>query len=116
MKIVLVAGHAALCTLADCLCAGGKMSFLRHQRWFGRCAISGPRGGRCHLPETGGSGGSMGRCGRPTCRPRESTPRTAIGAGPWVNAKGVEIAKDVASLHSDANAISKDTALRRLVR
>lgn len=36
--------------------------------------------------------------------------RDRIGKGPWQNAKGVEIAKDVADLHS-ANKISKETAL-----
>ena len=34
-----------------------------------------------------------------------------IGAGPWYNAKGAKIADDVASLHGDANNISKQTAL-----
>lgn len=37
--------------------------------------------------------------------------RDRIGAGPWHNQKGEQIADDVASLHSDANAISKQTAL-----
>ena len=32
-------------------------------------------------------------------------------AGPWVNAKGEKIADDVASLHSDANNLTKQTAL-----
>jgi hypothetical protein len=34
-----------------------------------------------------------------------------IGSGPWMNVKGVVIAKSVADLHSDANNIKKDTAL-----
>ncbi|MEQ1950629.1 hypothetical protein [Mesorhizobium sp. CN2-181] len=34
-----------------------------------------------------------------------------IGAGPWFNAKGDKIADDVASLHSDKNNITKQTAL-----
>ena len=34
-----------------------------------------------------------------------------IGKGPWMNVKGVVIAKDVADLHSDSNNIKKDTAL-----
>jgi hypothetical protein len=34
-----------------------------------------------------------------------------IGTGPWFNAKGEKIADDVASLHSDKNNISKQTAL-----
>jgi hypothetical protein len=37
--------------------------------------------------------------------------RDRIGPGPWYNAKGVLIARNVAELHSDANNINKDTAL-----
>jgi len=41
----------------------------------------------------------------------EVNAKDRIGAGPWFNAKGEKIADDVASLHGDANAISKQTAL-----
>lgn len=34
-----------------------------------------------------------------------------IGSGPWFNAKGEKVADDVASLHSDANTINKQTGL-----
>jgi len=34
-----------------------------------------------------------------------------IGKGPWMNAKGEVIAKDVAELHSAANKLTKQTAL-----
>src|SRR3954464_3662547 len=34
-----------------------------------------------------------------------------IGKGPWQNAKGVVVAKDVADLHSAGNNLSKQTAL-----
>jgi hypothetical protein len=37
--------------------------------------------------------------------------RDRIGDGPWQNAKGVVIAASVEELHSDANKISKETAL-----
>jgi hypothetical protein len=37
--------------------------------------------------------------------------RDRIGAGPWMNAKGVTVAKSVDDLHSAANAITKQTAL-----
>ena len=37
--------------------------------------------------------------------------RDRIGAGPWHNAKGDLIASDIDELHSDANAISKETGL-----
>jgi hypothetical protein len=34
-----------------------------------------------------------------------------IGKGPWYNAKGVMVAKDVADLHSDNNKLSKENSL-----
>jgi hypothetical protein len=34
-----------------------------------------------------------------------------IGKGPWMNVKGVVVAKSVADLHSDMNNLTKDTAL-----
>ncbi len=37
--------------------------------------------------------------------------RDRIGKGPWQNAKGVVIAKNVEDLHSDSNNLNKDTAL-----
>ena len=37
--------------------------------------------------------------------------RDRAGNGPWYNAKGVMIAADLAALHSDANAINKETGL-----
>lgn len=37
--------------------------------------------------------------------------RDRIGKGPWQNAKGVVVAKDVAELHSAANNLTKQTAL-----
>jgi hypothetical protein len=37
--------------------------------------------------------------------------RDRIGKGPWMNVKGEVIAKDVASLHSDMNNLTKQTAL-----
>jgi hypothetical protein len=37
--------------------------------------------------------------------------RDRIGSGPWHNAKGVRIARDVEDLHSARNTLNKDTAL-----
>jgi hypothetical protein len=37
--------------------------------------------------------------------------RDRIGKGPWVNARGVTVAKSVEDLHSEANNINKQTAL-----
>jgi hypothetical protein len=50
-----------------------------------------------------------------TTAPTFNTPgvnaRDRIGKGPWKNAKGVMIAKDVADLHSPSNNLNKQTAL-----
>jgi hypothetical protein len=37
--------------------------------------------------------------------------RDRIGTGPWYNAAGVMVAKDVADLHSDNNKLGKETSL-----
>src|SRR5436190_20120536 len=37
--------------------------------------------------------------------------RDRIGKGPWLNVKGETIAKDVATLHSDANNLKKENSL-----
>jgi hypothetical protein len=37
--------------------------------------------------------------------------RDRIGKGPWYNAKGMMVAKDVADLHSEANTLGKDNSL-----
>ena len=34
-----------------------------------------------------------------------------IGSGPWYNAKGVQVAANVADLHSDNNKLSKENSL-----
>jgi hypothetical protein len=44
--------------------------------------------------------------GRPTVHARDR-----IGNGPWLNARGVEIASSVADLHGDSNALGRETAL-----
>jgi hypothetical protein len=44
--------------------------------------------------------------GRPTVHARDR-----IGKGPWMNAKGVQVAASVADLHSDENALDRDTSL-----
>ena len=37
--------------------------------------------------------------------------RDRIGSGPWHNSKGVQVAADVADLHSDNNKLSKENSL-----
>jgi hypothetical protein len=44
--------------------------------------------------------------GRPAVHARDR-----IGQGPWVNAKGVQVASSVADLHSDGNALNRDNSI-----
>ena len=37
--------------------------------------------------------------------------RDRIGKGPWLNAKGIQIASNLEELHSDASGVTRDTAL-----
>ena len=86
---------------------------LRHQRRLrqGR----GPRRPRRCGPDLPDAGRGRGRGGRTWRAYLEQAPRSRERArpdrgGPWANAKGVVIAKDVAELHG-ANNLTKQTAL-----
>jgi hypothetical protein len=78
---------------------GGLAGADKHCQTLAAAAGGGNRMWRAYL-----SAAAMG--GQPAVNAKDR-----IGKGPWMNAKGVVIAKDVADLHSDANNIKKDTAL-----
>ena len=58
-----------------------------------------------------GAGNRTWRAYLSTQGPNAVSARDRIGQGPWVNAKGVRIAANVAELHSANNTITADTAL-----
>jgi len=60
---------------------------------------------------TAAAAGITGKTWRAYLSTSTEDAKDRIGAGPWYNAKGVKIADDVASLHGEANAITKETAL-----
>ncbi|HWT31181.1 MAG TPA: hypothetical protein VN240_09180 [Propylenella sp.] len=63
------------------------------------------------LAEAAGAGGKTWRAYLSTSGEGAVNARDRIGAGPWVNAKGVEIAANVDELHAETNKINKETAL-----
>lgn len=63
------------------------------------------------LAAAAGAGGKTWRAYLSTQGDNAVNARDRIGGGPWKNAKGETIAKDVADLHSENNKISKQTAL-----
>ncbi len=73
------------------------------------------------LATAAGAGGRTWRAYLSTQAPALNSPafvnaRDRIGPGPWQNAKGVVIARNVEDLHSANNKISKDTALDEMGR
>jgi hypothetical protein len=62
------------------------------------------------LAQAAGAGGKTWRAYLSTQGAGAVSARDRIGKGPWTNAKGVVIAKDVAELHG-ANNLTKQTAL-----
>ena len=55
--------------------------------------------------------GSTGKTWKAYLSTDSENAKDRIGKGPWYNAKGEKIADDVASLHSDKNNLTKQTAL-----
>jgi hypothetical protein len=78
---------------------GGLAGADKHCQSLAQAAGAGNRTWRAYL-STSASGG------QPAVNARDR-----IGRGPWQNAKGVVIAKDVDDLHSNNNKINKETAL-----
>ena len=62
------------------------------------------------LAQAAGAGGKTWHAYLSTQGPGAVSAKDRIGKGPWTNAKGVVIAKDVADLH-DNNNLTKQTAL-----
>lgn len=98
--------------------AQAEMTFFVTSTGMGKGAdLGGLAGADAHcqqLAEAAGAGGHTWRAylstsaadGQPAVHARER-----IGKGPWHNAKGVQIANDVAHLHGDSNNLNKETGL-----
>jgi hypothetical protein len=78
---------------------GGIAGADRHCLTLAQAAGAGTRTWRAYLSTQAGAGGQAVNA------------RDRIGRGPWQNAKGEAIARDVDDLHGAGNKISKQTAL-----
>lgn len=74
-------------------------------------SLGGLEGADAHCAMLAEAAGSTGKEWRAYLSAEGVNARDRIGSGPWVNAKGVTVATDVDNLHSDANNITKETAL-----
>jgi hypothetical protein len=109
---------AVLLLAASPLLAQNRMSFFITSRGPGNgAALGGLDGADAHcsmLAREAGAAITVWRAylsaaaegGKPAVNARDR-----IGRGPWHNFNGVEVARDVAHLHSDSNALSKENSL-----
>lgn len=73
--------------------------------------LGGLAGADAHCQALAASAGAGNRTWRAYLSSGAEDARDRIGNGPWHNARGELIASDLAALHGDANAISKETGL-----
>lgn len=91
---------------------GNAMSFFVTSAGPGQGAnLGGVSGADAHCQKLATAAGAGGKTWHAYLSSSGGNARDRIGTGPWVNAKGVRIAADVAELHSDRNALNKQTAL-----
>jgi hypothetical protein len=123
LKTVALAGLLAACASGPQTPATGPMGFFITSVGTGNGAnLGGLAGADAHCQKLAAAAGAGGRTWRAYLSVPGSFPSAAasavqgthardrIGTGPWYNAKGALVARDVAHLHN-GNLISKTTAL-----
>lgn len=111
LRIAAVVAAFAL-SLGGALAQDTSMSFFVTSVGAGRGAdLGGLAGADAHCASLAEAAGATGKTWHAYLSTGDTDARDRIGSGPWFNAKGEKIADDVASLHGDANAITKETAL-----
>ncbi|MER8406256.1 hypothetical protein [Mesorhizobium sp. M0185] len=111
-RLLLLTATALLAVIGAASSQEATMSFFVTSVGSGKGADLGGLGGAdAHCSSLAEAAGVTGKTWRAYLSTSDTDARDRIGKGPWFNAKGVKIADDVASLHSDANAITKQTAL-----
>ncbi|MCK9918941.1 hypothetical protein MXD81_58435 [Microbacteriaceae bacterium K1510] len=118
MKVLRRGAPLAACLAS--LCAGpalaqqSTMTFFVTSVGIGKGAdLGGLAGADAHcqqLAQAAGAGGKTWRAYLSTQGNGAVNAKDRIGKGPWTNAKGVVVAKDVAELHGENN-LTKQTAL-----
>jgi hypothetical protein len=114
VRLASLAAAALLAAATPALAQSADLSFFVSSAGSGKGADLGGLAGAdrlCqNLAEAAGSRGRTWRAYLSTQGDGAVNARDRIGKGPWRNAKGAVIAKDVAELH-DGNNLTKETAL-----
>lgn len=113
--LAVLAASALLSTVGPTLAQQPTMSFFVTSVGLGKGGdLGGLQGADQHcqsLAQAVGAGAKTWHAYLSTQGSGGINAKDRIGNGPWSNAKGVQIAANVAELHSDKNAINKETAL-----
>jgi hypothetical protein len=112
----LFGGLACLAIVLSAGAAGqaqdGSMSFFITSAGTGDGGSLGGLGGAdAHCQKLADAAGAGDKIWRAYLSSSSENARDRIGDGPWHNFNGALIAKNLSELHSDANRISKETAL-----
>lgn len=112
MRKLLLLTALTLAAGGPALAQDKSMSFFVTSQGSGKGAdLGGLAGADAHCASLAEAAGVKGKTWHAYLSTSDTDARDRIGKGPWFNAKGEKIADDVASLHSDANNLTKQTAL-----
>lgn len=111
-RLLIVSTVLAGAMLVPAQAQDTSMSFFITSVGSGKGAdLGGLDGADAHCGRLAEAAGVTGKTWRAYLSTDQVNARDRIGSGPWFNAKGVKVADDIASLHSDANGINKETGL-----
>lgn len=112
MRKLLLLTALTLATGGAAFAQDTSTSFFVTSQGSGKGAdLGGLTGADAHCAALAESAGIAGKTWHAYLSTSDADARDRIGKGPWFNAKGEKIADDVASLHSDTNNLTKQTAL-----
>ena len=113
MRTPLLLAAGMICALSAAANAQNQeMTFFITSQGPGNGAnLGGLAGADAHCQSLAQAAGAGGKTWAAYLSTNDANARDRIGSGPWYNAKGEKIADDVASLHSDKNNLTKQTAL-----
>ena len=116
MKRIVILGFAfalmAPTTASNVDAQGNSLSFFITSTNPGKGGdLGGIAGADAHCAALAKAAGAGNRQWRAYLSTDKMHAKDRIGSGPWFNAKGVQVAANVADLHSDNNKLSKDNSL-----
>lgn len=111
-SVLLATSVLAAALALPAMAQDSPMSFFVTSQGPGDGAnLGGLEGADAHCTSLAEAAGVTGKTWAAYLSTSDTDARDRIGDGPWVNANGETIAESLDALHSDANNISKSTAL-----